>query len=159
MKLTIIVAMSENRVIGRDGGLPWHLSEDLKRFRRLTTGHAIIMGRRTYESIGRVLPQRRNIILTRQPDYRVDGAAVFSSLDEALAHLADEEEVFIIGGGELYRQALPRTDRIELTLIHDHIEGDTWFPELPADTFTETARESHDSPLPHSFITLERRSR
>ncbi len=154
--LTLIVAMSENRVIGRDGGLPWHLPDDLKRFKRLTTGHTVVMGRRTYESIGRPLPNRENIILTRQPGYTVEGATVLPSLEAALANLTDREQVFIIGGGEIYRQALPLADRIELTLIHQHIEGDTTFPEIPSDTFRETAREYHDTPIPHSFITLDR---
>ena len=158
MKLCIIVAMSCNQVIGRDGKIPWHLPQDLKRFKTLTMGHPIIMGRKTHESIGRVLPGRTNVVLTRNAQYSSAGTKVFNSLDAALAKLNDDhDQGFIIGGAAVYREALPRVDRVYLTLIEEEIQGDTFFPQLPTETFIETVRQSHESPMPHSFITLDRR--
>lgn len=161
MKLSLIVAMSRNRVIGKDNALPWHLSEDLKRFRRLTTGHVVIMGRKTHESIGRLLPQRTNIVLTRRKNYQpVEGALVYGSLDDALAALGDSRdqtsEVFIIGGAELYRQALARADRIYLTLIDRDYEGDAFFPEIPPGDFVQVEATAYNNPVPHQFIVLDR---
>lgn len=159
MKITIIAAISENRVIGKAGALPWHLPEDLRRFRRLTEGHAVVMGRKTFESIGRPLPKRRNIILSREPDFQVEGAEVFGALDEAIDELAcgGEQEVFIIGGGEIYRQALPLADRIELTMLPQAVEGDTFFPPIPGELFVQTDRRSVEGAIPYSFITYQRR--
>ena len=158
MKLCIIVAMSCNQVIGRDGKIPWHLPQDLKRFKTLTMGHPIIMGRKTHESIGRVLPGRTNVVLTRNAQYSSAGTKVFNSLDAALAKLNDDhDQGFIIGRAAVYREALPRVDRVYLTLIEEEIQGDTFFPQLPTETFIETVRQSHESPMPHSFITLDRR--
>src|SRR5688572_27429825 len=128
--------MSENRVIGRDGRLPWHLPADLKRFKELTTSHTVIMGRKTFDSIGKPLPKRRSIIVTRTPKLRVPGAEVVHSLDEAVAMAKGEDEVFIIGGGEIFAEALYAADRIYLTLVHAKIEGDTFFPSLDADEWT-----------------------
>ena len=158
MKLCMIVAMSRNRVIGRDGQMPWRLPQDLRRFKELTMGHPIIMGRKTHESIGRVLPGRLNVVLTRNPRYASAGTMVFNCLDAALAQLSGEhDQAFIIGGAAVYRQALPLVQRIYLTLIKEDVKGDTFFPQLPANTFSQTARQSHQSPMPHSFITLDRR--
>jgi dihydrofolate reductase len=126
--IKIIVAMSENRVIGNNNELIWKLSSDLKRFKELTTGHPVVMGRKTYESIGRPLPNRRNIIITRNSEYEVEGCEVVSSLEEAL--LLSGNDCFIIGGGEIYKQSLELADKIYLTLVHKDFEGDTQFPEL-----------------------------
>jgi dihydrofolate reductase len=134
MRLSIIAAVAENGVIGRDGKLPWHLSADLRRFKRLTMGHTIIMGRRTWESIGRPLPGRRMIVISRQPDYQVDvqGVEVAASLHEALNRAVAEgdDEAFIIGGGALYKEALPRADRLYYTLVRAHVPGDAYFPDI-----------------------------
>ena len=128
--LSIIVAMSENRVIGRDGALPWHLPADLKRFKQLTMGHAIVMGRKTYESIARPLPGRRSIVLSRNVDYRPVGVDVVANLQEALKQTDDQQEVFVIGGSSLYQMALPVADRIYLTEVATKLEGDVLFPEF-----------------------------
>jgi dihydrofolate reductase len=126
--IKIIVAMSDNRVIGNNNELIWKLSSDLKRFKQLTTGHPVVMGRKTYESIGKPLPNRRNIIITRNSEYEVEGCEVVSSLEEAL--LLSGNDCFIIGGGEIYKQSLELADKIYLTLVHKDFEGDTQFPEL-----------------------------
>ena len=128
--LSIIVAMSENRVIGRDGALPWHLPADLTRFKQLTMGHAIVMGRKTYESIARPLPGRRSIVLSRNVDYRPVGVDVVANLQEALKQTDDQQEVFVIGGSSLYQMALPVADRIYLTEVATKLEGDVLFPEF-----------------------------
>ena len=120
--------MSDNRVIGNNNELIWKLSSDLKRFKQLTTGHPVVMGRKTYESIGKPLPNRRNIIITRNSEYEVEGCEVVSSLEEAL--LLSGNDCFIIGGGEIYKQSLELADKIYLTLVHKDFEGDTQFPEL-----------------------------
>lgn len=128
--IVLIAAMAENRVIGRDGGLPWHLPADLRHFRQTTTGHTVIMGRRTWDECGRPLPDRRNIVVTRNPGFRAQGAEIAHSLDDALEMAAKDGRVFVIGGATLYELALPIADRIELTLVHAEIEGDTRFPPL-----------------------------
>jgi len=128
--VALVVAHSANRVIGRDGGLPWRLPGDLKRFRALTTGQTVVMGRRTYESLPdafRPLPDRRNVVLTSDPGYRADGAEVVGDLDAALA-----APCFVIGGGEVYAQALPRAQRVYATELEAEVDGDTFFPPLPA---------------------------
>ena len=130
MKISIIVAASTNNVIGKDGGLPWRLPEDLKRFKEITMGKPMIMGRATWESIGRALPGRQNIVMTRQSDFVATGCDVVATIQEALAIAGDAAEVMIIGGGNLYQQFLPQTDRIYFTRILSSIEGDTYFPEL-----------------------------
>jgi dihydrofolate reductase len=124
--INIIVAMSKNRVIGNANTLIWHLPEDLRRFKQLTTGNTIVMGRKTYESIGKPLPNRRSIIITRDTNYKVDGCEVVNSLEEALE--LSNNNCFIIGGGEIYKQSLKIADRIYLTLVHKDFEGDTTFP-------------------------------
>jgi len=160
MTVCIIAAMSDNRIIGRAGSLPWRLPADLKRFKSLTAGHTVIMGRKTFQSIGRPLPDRRSIVITRNPDYRAEGALVFLSLEDALRQVADNEEVFIIGGGELYRHALPLADRLELTIVHAAIEGDTSFPELDLKDWKLIAEEHHEADerhaYPFTFRTYER---
>ena len=130
MSLSIIVAMAENRVIGRDGDLPWHISADLKRFRRLTTGHAIIMGRKTYDSIGRPLPDRRSIVISRNPDYAPEGVEVVASVEAAMDLVADDAESFLIGGATIYEQALPLAETLHVTRVHAEVDGDVRFPEV-----------------------------
>jgi len=130
MKISIIVAASTNNVIGKNGGLPWRLPEDLKRFKETTMGKPMIMGRATWDSIGRALPGRQNIVMTRQPELVATGCDVVATVGEALAIAGNATEVMIIGGGELYRQFLPRTDRIYFTRVHVDIDGDTFFPAL-----------------------------
>jgi dihydrofolate reductase len=147
MRISIIAAVAENGVIGRGGQLPWHLSADLQRFKHLTMGHTIIMGRRTWESIGRALPGRRTVIVTRQPNYRIDdaGVAVAAKLDEALqiAEAAGDSEAFIVGGAELYREALPRADRLYFTRVRANVEGDILFPEIPWHAWRLIESENH----------------
>jgi len=150
MKLHIMVARAKNGVIGHKGKMPWHLPEDLKRFKQITTGHAVIMGRKTYESIGKPLPNRRNIVLTRRRDASFpDAVAVAGSLDEALAQCRalGEEDVFIIGGGEVYRQALLLVDELHVTLVDRQVEGDVTFPDLDAAQWRQTScQASQESP-------------
>ena len=145
--------MSKNRVIGDSNTLIWHLPEDLKRFRQLTTGNTIVMGRKTYESIGKPLPNRRSIIITRDPDYSVEGCEVVNSLEEAL--LLSNNDCFIIGGGEIYRQAIDIADRIYLTLINKEFEGDTSFPELK-DWVDISYEDFSNDDFEYSFIQYER---
>ncbi len=132
MKISIIVAHSTNNVIGKDGGMPWHLSEDLKHFKAITMGKPIIMGRLTHESIGRALPGRKNIVVTRQADYQADGCDVVSCPADALRMAGAADEVMVIGGGQLYARFLRRADRIYRTRIEAEIDGDTFFPQLDA---------------------------
>lgn len=155
-RVSLIAAMAENRVIGANNGLPWRLPADLKHFRRLTTGHHIIMGRRNYESIGKPLPDRTNIVVTRNTGYRAPGCLVRNSIEEALATVRNDSEVFIIGGAEIYRQVLDRADRLYLTLIHASIQGDTYFPEFDGHLWQEISRESHaaDEINPHAYTFL-----
>ena len=158
-RISIIVAYAANRVIGKDGKMPWHLSEDLKRFRKLTMGHHIVMGRKTWESIGRLLPGRRHVIVSRQPGFSVAGATVVDSLDGAMAACAGNGEIFVIGGAEIYAAALPLADRIHATEIDGRFEGDTFFPDISAERWRETAREEHADPeqgLPFAFVTYDR---
>ena len=156
MVVTLIAAMAKNRVIGRDNRLPWHIPADLRRFRDLTMGHPVIMGRKTYESIGKPLPGRQTIVVTRQEGYAAQGCVVAHSLEEALAAAEPAEELFICGGGELYVAALPQVDRICLTVVGCEVEGDTLFPELPAGVFVETGREELPGDPPLTFIIYGR---
>ena len=158
-QIVLIVAMARNRVIGKDGALPWHLSEDLKRFRSLTMGHPIIMGRKTYDSIGRPLPGRRNIVISRDPDLIIEGIETASSLQSALEITADADEVFVIGGQQIYQLALPMAERIELTLIDHDFDGDVLFPEINPADWKESHRESREdeaSGLRYDFVRLDR---
>jgi dihydrofolate reductase len=149
--ISIIVACSENNVIGKDNGLIWRLSNDLKRFKALTTGHAIVMGRKTFESIGRPLPNRRNIILSKNLE-SMEGCEIMRSADEVLELAkSTDEELFIIGGGQVYEQLLPFADKLYLTLVHIVAEGDTFFPALNRDEWTEVARESFKADEKNEF--------
>jgi dihydrofolate reductase len=139
------VAASDNNVIGKDGGLPWHVSSDLKLFKEITMGKPVIMGRRTWESLPKQpLPGRRNIVITRNPDYAAEGADVAGSIHEALAMCEGEPEVSIIGGGQVYEQAMDRTDRIYLTRIPLTVDGDTFLPELPENEWQEVERREFE---------------
>jgi dihydrofolate reductase len=159
MTVTIVVAISENHVIGKDNKLLWYLPRDLKHFKEITTGHTVIMGRKTYDSVGKPLPNRRNIIITRQ-EITIAGCEVVNSIEAAIALCNAEEEVFIIGGAEIYRQAMHLTDRIYLTIIHQEFDGDSFFPEIDKQIWKEVQREDHEPDernlIPYSFITLER---
>jgi dihydrofolate reductase len=159
MIITIVVAISENHVIGKDNKLLWRLPNDLKHFKEITTGHTIIMGRKTYDSVGKPLPNRRNIIITRQ-NITIPGCEVVNSIEAALTLCEGEPEVFIVGGAEIYKQAIKLTDRIYLTVVHKGFEGDSFFPDINKDEWKEVWHEDHEpdhkNPLPYSFITLER---
>lgn len=161
MILSIVVAIAENNAIGKDNQLLWHLPADLKHFKDITSGHTIIMGRKTYDSIGRPLPNRRNIIITRNSGLDLPGTEVTHSLDEAIRLCAAEEEVFIIGGAELYKHALEATNRIYLTRVHQTYEADTFFPELVPGEWTESSIENHQpdekNRVAYTFSTLERK--
>jgi len=155
--INLIVATSKNGVIGNDNSLIWHLPADLKHFKNLTTGKTIVMGRKTYESIGRALPNRRNIVITRQDDYDPDGCEVVSSLEEAL--LLCGENCFIIGGGEIYKQSIDIADKIYLTLIDEDFEGDTYFPKITSEwhVVSRVDKKSDDeNKYNYSFIEYER---
>jgi dihydrofolate reductase len=160
MRISIIVAMSENRVIGVDNRLPWRLPADLRHFRHTTLGKPVVMGRRTFESIGRPLDGRENLVVSRDPTFHAPGCTKVSSLDEAIANLSGHDEIMIIGGASIYTQILPRTQRIYLTLVHAHINGDVVFPVLDDQEWRTTAREDHGAddknPYDYSFLTLER---
>jgi dihydrofolate reductase len=159
--VSIIVAMADNRVIGQQGQLPWHLSADLRRFRKLTTGHSIIMGRKTYESIGRPLPQRRNIVISRDPQFAPEGVEVVDSLDAALAETASETEVFVIGGASIYALALPLAGRLYLTQVHTTVPGDVCFSDVDLNSWhviEQSPRQKDErSGLTYSFVTYARR--
>lgn len=157
-----IAAMSQNRVIGTNGKLPWNIPEDMKFFKNKTKGHAIIMGRKTFESMPQALPYRLNIIITRQKDYVAKGAKVFSEIDRAIAFCQEQtdqwgKEIFIIGGGEIYKQTLDKTDRIYLTVIHQDYRGDALFPEFDKSQFELVKREDCYSPQAFSFLTYQRK--
>jgi dihydrofolate reductase len=157
MTLTIVVAIDSRRGIGVNNTLPWRLPEDLAHFKRTTTGHPIIMGRKTFDSIGRALPNRRNIVITRNPDWRHDGVEAVNSLDAALA-LAGADAC-IIGGAQIFAEALPRTDRLIVTEIAKTFDCDTFFPEIAPQEWRETAREQHHSEqsgLDFAYVTYQR---
>ena len=158
MKLSIIVAMAKNRVIGRQNRLPWHLPEDLKRFKKLTMGQPVIMGRKTYESIGKPLPGRTNIVLSRNAGFHPPGVVVVREFQDALDHARSlgADEAFVIGGAEMYRLALPLADRLYVTRVKGHFEGDSLFPETDFEKDFQTAgAEEHPD---HVFFTFERKS-
>lgn len=159
MILTFVVAAAENNAIGKDNELLWNLPTDLKHFKTITSGHTIIMGRKTFDSMGKPLPNRRNIVITRNRDLKIEGAEVTQSLEAAIDLCSDDAEVFVIGGAEIYKAALDRTDRIYLTRVHKSFKGDAYFPELAPEKWVETAREFHAAddrnPIDFSFITLE----
>jgi len=163
MILSLIMAMDESGGIGYLGKLPWRLAADLKRFKHITMGHHIIMGRKTYESIGKTLPGREMIIITRNLGFRAEGCQVVHSLDEAL-HVAEEKgdpEVFVIGGGEIFTQALPRADRIYLTIVHTRVPADVFFPEYDPSRWeiieTEKMEADQDNQYAHTFMILNKK--
>jgi dihydrofolate reductase len=159
--VTLVVAAATGGVIGHDGRMPWHLPADLAHFKRVTMGKPIVMGRKTYASIGRALPGRLNVVVTRDRAFRADGVAVAHSLDDALAACGEAAEVMVIGGGEIYAAALPLASRIHLTEVHATVEGDTRFPALNPAEWQEVARATRPADErtvhPLSFVTLERR--
>lgn len=160
MNINIVVAIAANNAIGKNNELLWHLPNDLKHFKQMTTGHSVIMGRKTFDSVGRPLPKRRNIVVTRH-QMSIEGCEIVHSLDEALKLCQGESEVDIIGGAEIYKQAMPIVNRIHLTIVHQAFEGDAYFPEIDMQEWKETSREDHQTDekhaYPYSFITLERR--
>jgi dihydrofolate reductase len=160
LKLSIIAALADNGVIGRDGTLPWHLPDDLRRFKALTMGRPILMGRRTFESISRPLPGRRNLVLTRGTRAFPDGIEPVGSLTEALARCAGAAEICVIGGAEVYAQALPLATHLELTRVHLNAQGDVRFPDFDAAQWRELERIEHPADERHewpmTFVTLER---
>lgn len=159
-RIALIAAMAENRVIGRENRLPWRLSADLRRFKSLTMGKPVIMGRKTYESIGKPLPGRSNIVVTRDRDYRAQGCRVVHSLEQALEAAAGHDEVMVIGGAQLYRQTLDRAERMYLTLVKTELDGDALFPQIEMRHWRELERESHradeKNEYDYDFVTLER---
>ena len=158
--MSIVVAMAANGVIGRDNQLPWHLPADLKHFKQTTMGKPILMGRKTWESIGRPLPGRTNIVITRDSSYSAAGCEVVNSIDAAIAAAGEQDEVMVIGGAELYRQVLSDTDTIYLTRIHEAFDGDTCFPELRNTEWHQVERVDHEADEKnshdYSFIRLDR---
>jgi len=161
MKISLIVAMASNRAIGLNNQMPWHLSADLKKFKKITMGAPILMGRKTYESIGRPLPGRTNIIISRNPSYSQPGCLVFNDIEKALESCAGSDEVFIIGGSDFYKSMLPVADTLYLTQIHREFPGDTFFPEIDGDQWIEVEREDiqddPDAAFSYSFLKLEKR--
>ena len=161
MIVSIVVAIAENNAIGKDNQLLWHLPADLKHFKQVTTGHTIIMGRKTYDSIGKPLPNRRNIVITRSSGLQIPGVEVTDSVAAALALCTNEEEVFIIGGAEIYKSTMGLTDRIYLTRVHQSYEADAFFPEIDLAQWKETNVEKHlpdeKNDVAYTFSTLSRK--
>ena len=161
MLVSIIAAMDRNRLIGRENQLPWHLPADLAHFKQVTMGKPIIMGRKTYESIGRALPGRTNIVLTRSSDFNAEGVLTANTLEQALNHVSAEDEVMIIGGSTIYELTLPRADRLYLTYVEDSFEGDAWFPDFDLEQWHIVASEEHSADEKNSsayrFVTYARK--
>lgn len=162
-KISLIAALSENRVIGKEGKIPWHISEDLRRFKKLTQGHVIIMGRKTYESIGRLLPDRTHIVITRDQNYQVKGAIVSHSLDEAIKNSQLEiqnwklpNEIFIIGGAQIYAQALQFADKLYLTIVRGKFQGDAFFPDYSEFKKIIEQKIGKEGRYEYEFIDLEK---
>lgn len=158
--VSIIVAVADGGVIGGKNSLLWHISEDMRMFKRVTSGHPVVMGRKTFESLGRPLPNRTNVVITRNQDFEAGGVMVAGSLEEAVAMFSDTEEVFVIGGGEIYRQAMPLAGRLYLTRIHAKYAGDTFFPECDSAEWTPVSSEYHERgenfTHPFEFLVYER---
>lgn len=150
-KLTLIVAAAENNAIGKDNKMLWHLPNDFKYFKKNTLEHSVVMGRKTFESIGKPLPERRNIILTRDMNYTHEEVDVANSVQEVLNYCRDEREIFIIGGAEIYKQTLPLADRVLLTRVHTTIDGDAYFPELLDHEWNLVSAEKHEKDEKHAF--------
>lgn len=161
MSLSIIVAMARNRTIGVNNTLPWRCPEDLRHFKALTMGHHMIMGRKTFDSIGKPLPGRTTVVVSRDKDLKIDGCLVAHSLEEAIAACAGDKEVFVVGGADLYRQAMPLMDTLYITEIQQDIEGDAHFPEFDKSAWQETSREMRSQETPHPleyhFVTYRRK--
>ncbi|MGR8931738.1 MAG: dihydrofolate reductase [Gammaproteobacteria bacterium] len=157
MKISLIVAMASNRAIGLNGQMPWHLSADLKRFKQVTMGSPIMMGRKTYEAIGHPLPGRENLVISRSEDYRLSGCRVFTSIESGLDYASTSDELFVIGGATLYEALLPIADYLYLTMIDRRFEGDTFFPEIDYKTWEELSREdvSNDPQVDFSYSFLK----
>ncbi len=157
MVISLIAAMASNRVIGNRGYMPWKIPTELRRFRSITMGHTVVMGRKTYESIGHALPGRTNIVLTSKVDYRATGCIIARDLPSAIKICPeDENEMFVCGGGKLYKEALPIADRIYLSVIHREVEGDVFFPEIPSKKFQEIRSEDYEDILPYTLSIYER---
>lgn len=158
MRISLLVAASENNAIGKDNKLIWHISHDLKRFKMLTMGHHILMGRKTHESIGKALPGRIKVIITRNKNYKAEGCLVVHSIEEAFLKSSEDNEVFVIGGEEIFRETLSVADRIYLTEIHKHFEGDAFMPEINRHEWVETEmeRRTEHPDFDYSYITLDR---
>jgi len=167
MKIVLIAAFAQNRVVGINNTLPWHLPEDLKYFKRTTSGKAIIMGRKTYDSIGRPLPNRTNIVISRNSDFHAEGVRVVASLEAAIElakevnFINDVQEVMVIGGASIYEAALPIADRLYLTHVHAEIEGDAYFPEVNFKQWVEVSREDYQAsdknPYDYSFVVYDKK--
>ncbi len=161
MNISIIVAISENNVIGKDNTLIWHMSSDLKRFKMLTMNHHIIMGRKTFEPIGKPLPGRISIIISKQKNYQVEGCIVVNSLEEAIEKAKNDTEIFIIGGASIYKEAMDYANKIYLTEIHHSFEGDTFFPKIEPEKWIVKDKEDFEAdeknPYPHSFMICEKK--
>ncbi len=160
--ISLLVAMDNNRLIGKDNDLPWHLPADLAYFKRVTMGHSIVMGRKTFDSIGRPLPGRENIIITRNTDYKADWCKVIHSIEEVLEMNQEDKELFIIGGAEIFKEVLPHADRLYITEIDAVFEGDTFFPAFPLSewqkTFSEEGPRDEKNPYDYKFVVYERTS-
>ena len=166
MKISLVWAMAQNRIIGRNNNLPWHLPEDLKYFKRITLGKPVIMGRKTFGSIGKPLPGRTNIVVTRNADFSAEGVKTVNSLSaakalcESIGEIDGISEAMVIGGAEIYTQAMPVADRLYLTEVHANVDGDTFFPEFDRSLWKEVAREDFDAsgpnPYAYSFIVLDK---
>lgn len=160
MIVSIVAAVAENGIIGRGDGLPWRLPADMRHFKELTIGHAVVMGRKTFDTLPRPLGDRRNVVVTRDPGYQPAGADVVHSIEDALQLLSGDEEVFIAGGGEIYRLALPYATRLYLTVVHAAFDGDTRFPDLNLDEWKLVESERHEADERHatafSFVLYER---
>lgn len=160
--ISFILAMDEHRVIGKDNQLPWYLPEDLKFFKRVTMGHPIAMGRKTHDSIGRILPGRENIIITRQPNFQSDGCTVFHSVEEFVNYCRNQDdEIFVIGGAEIFKESFPFADRLYITMIHEKFEGDTFFPEFAESewelNFCEKGIKNEKNPYDYEFRIYQRK--
>ncbi|WP_300411946.1 dihydrofolate reductase [uncultured Alcanivorax sp.] len=167
MRLSLMVAKASNRVIGRNNKLPWYLPNDLKYFKQVTFGKPVIMGRKTWDSLGKPLPGRTNIVITRQAGFQAEGAKVVATLDEAVtlaenvAFIEGQDEAVVMGGAEIYALALPQADRLYLTEVHAEVDGDTWFPEYDTSEWKEIGREDFPAegpnPYDYSFVVYERK--
>ncbi|MCE7793047.1 type 3 dihydrofolate reductase [Salipaludibacillus sp. CUR1] len=159
--ISMIAAFSEGRVIGKDGDMPWHLPADLRHFKKVTSGHPILMGRKTFESIGKPLPNRRNIVLTRDKTFSAEGVEAIHDLADIRSLMAEEEEFFVIGGATIYEKLISKADRLYITHIHASFEGDTFFPEINGDEWETVSSEKgtvdQKNPHPHTFLVYERK--